>query len=78
MKWNDDRLKVGNRLSGYSIVPDEKYLQMWRVKSPDSRLSDMVNRTRAKDAAMAMFDRELRPDIRSSSKVSVGEGMTVR
>jgi hypothetical protein len=60
MEWHGDRLKVGNRLSGYSVVPDQKYPQMWRVKCPDGRLSDMVNRTRAKDAAMAMFDRDLR------------------
>jgi hypothetical protein len=60
MSWDGDRLKISNRLSGFSIVPDEKYPQMWRVKYPDGRLSDMVNRTRAKDAAMAMLDRELR------------------
>jgi len=59
-RWKDDRLYDGTRLSGYSIVPDEKYPSMWRVRSPDGTLSDMVNRTRAKDAALLMLDRDLR------------------
>jgi len=37
------------------VVPDNKYPTMWRVRSPDGALSDMVNRTRAKDAAMALL-----------------------
>jgi hypothetical protein len=65
-KWEGDRLKIEGRLSGYSIVPDEKYPQMWRVKHPNGRLSDMVNRIRAKDAAMAMLDRDLRQDSERS------------
>ena len=36
------------------VVPDEKYPGMWRVRSSDSRLSDMLNLTRAKDAAVTM------------------------
>jgi hypothetical protein len=35
------------------IVRDQKYPNMWRIEFPDGKLSDMVNRTRAKDAAMA-------------------------
>jgi hypothetical protein len=58
--WKGDRLYLSNRLSGYSIVPDERYPSMWRVRHPDGSLSDMINRTRAKDAAMAMLDRDLR------------------
>ena len=34
-----------------AIVPDGKYAGMWRVKLTDGSLSDMVNLTRAKDAA---------------------------
>jgi hypothetical protein len=33
------------------VVPDEKYPGMWRVGSPDGRLSDMAN---IKDAAVTM------------------------
>jgi hypothetical protein len=36
------------------VVPDERHPGMWRVRSPDGRLSDMVNLTRAKDAAATM------------------------
>ena len=46
------RLYVGNKFSGYSVVPDTKYPGiMWRVQNPDGSLSDMVNLSRAKDAA---------------------------
>lgn len=58
--WKGDRLYNGTRSSGYSVVPDEQYPTMWRVRSPDSSLSIMVNRTRAKDAAMSMLDRDMR------------------
>ena len=58
--WKCDRLYFGNRLSGYSVVQDEIYPAMWRVRRPDGSLSDLVSRTRAKDAAMTMLDRDLR------------------
>lgn len=60
MAWEGDLLRYGKRMSGYSIVPDGEWPKMWRVKRPDGSLSDMVNRARAKDAAMAMFDRDVR------------------
>lgn len=60
MGWREDRLTYHGRLSGYSVVQDATYPTMWRVRSPDGTLSDMVNRTRAKDAALAMLDRDLR------------------
>jgi hypothetical protein len=33
------------------VVRDETYPEMWRVQWPDGRLSDMVNLSRANDAA---------------------------
>lgn len=39
------------------VVPDARYPSMFRIKWPDGSLSDMVNLTRAKDAAMAMAER---------------------
>jgi hypothetical protein len=54
-------LYLGERLSGYEVVSDDKYPDvMWRVQRPDGSLSEMVNRTRAKDAALSMLDRDLR------------------
>jgi hypothetical protein len=32
-------------------VPDDTYPGMWRVRLPDGKLSDMLNPTRARDAA---------------------------
>jgi hypothetical protein len=59
MQWKGDRLYVGPRFSGYSIVPDGHYPQMWRVRRPDGSLSDMATRSRAKDAR-SLFDRDLK------------------
>ena len=36
------------------VVPDTVYPGMWRVRSPDGRLTDMANLTRAKDAAVCI------------------------
>jgi hypothetical protein len=46
-QWKGERLYLGSRLSGYSIVPDKHYPQMWRIRRPDGSLSDIVNRTRS-------------------------------
>jgi hypothetical protein len=37
-----------------SIEPDFKYPNMWRVRLPNGKLSDMVNQTRARDAARSL------------------------
>jgi hypothetical protein len=42
------------------IVPDGVYPGMYRVRLPDGTLSDMVNLTRARDAARALAERERR------------------
>jgi hypothetical protein len=36
------------------IVPDKTYPTMWRIELPDGRPTDMVNRARAKDAALSI------------------------
>ena len=40
-----------------TVVPDDRWPGMWRIASPDGRLSDMVNLSRAKDAAVAIAER---------------------
>ena len=50
--WKGDDLYYAHRKI-LRIVRDQKYSNMWRIEFPDGKLSDMVNRTRAKDAAMA-------------------------
>jgi hypothetical protein len=37
-----------------AIEPDSEWPGMWRVRLPDGHLSDMANRTRAKDAAQLL------------------------
>ena len=39
------------------LVRDAKYPEMWRVRMPDGTLSDMVNHTRAADAARVLQER---------------------
>jgi hypothetical protein len=40
-----------------TVVPDTRWPDMWRIAWPDGQLSDMVNLTRAKDAAVAIAER---------------------
>jgi hypothetical protein len=39
------------------VEPDSVYTGMWRIVWPDGRASDMVNLTRAKDAALLLCQR---------------------
>jgi hypothetical protein len=36
------------------VVPDATYPGMWRIRHSDGRLSDFVNLSRAKDAAISL------------------------
>jgi hypothetical protein len=48
-------LRIGRgQLGAVSIVPDTKWPNMYRLRFPDGRLSDMLNLTRAKDALKAV------------------------
>jgi len=38
------------------VVPDKTYPGMWRVLRPEGSLSDMVNKTRAKDVARGLAE----------------------
>lgn len=53
--WKGDRLYI-NRLALSEIYRDATYPEMWRVKLPEGGLSDMVNRTRAKEAAFTFLN----------------------
>jgi hypothetical protein len=46
------------------VVPDSRYPSMYRVKLPDGSISDMINLTRAKDAALSLADARLDGRIR--------------
>jgi hypothetical protein len=54
LHWNSNELFCqGSRKAILRIIPDAKYPAMWRVERPDGQLTDMVNHTRAKDAALS-------------------------
>ncbi len=54
-RWCGDELIIGSRVVA-KVVPDATCSGMWRVDLGDGRLSDMVNLSRAKDAAVALAD----------------------
>jgi hypothetical protein len=54
LSWRGNDLRRVGKTTVVSIVPDQTYAGMWRIAHPDGRLSDMVNRTRAKDAAVTI------------------------
>jgi len=49
---SEQRLYIGSRFTGFAVRPDTQWPSMWRVHGPDGRVSDIVNLTRAKDAAV--------------------------
>jgi hypothetical protein len=56
--WRGNDLLFRRRLVA-SVDPDSKYPNMWRVRLPSGHVSDMVNLTRAKDAAVCLALAEL-------------------
>jgi hypothetical protein len=52
LDWQGNNLcLIGRKTPIVSIEQDKTYPNMWRVRFPDGRLTDMVNLTRARDAA---------------------------
>jgi hypothetical protein len=45
------RARLQMDFGGFTVVPDPDWPMMYRVRKPDGRLTDMVNLTRARDAA---------------------------
>lgn len=55
------------------VIPDKNYLGMFRVQWPDKKISDMVNLSRANDAAQSFNASEERRDRgrRSGSRAAL-------
>jgi hypothetical protein len=51
------------------VVADAEWLGMWRIRTRDGRLSDMVNLARAKDAAK-LVARSENPSLHDVAKLS--------
>jgi len=65
LQWDAHTVRArGRKFPKLQIVPDATYPGMWRVQYPDGRLSDMVNKTRAKDAAKSILLAILNRDTR--------------
>ena len=47
---------------GFTVVPDKEWRGMYRVRKPDGRLTDMINLTRARDAARCFAEQEHRQE----------------
>jgi hypothetical protein len=75
--WYGDRLllRAGRRLLS-AIEPDAEWPGMWRVRLPDGRLSDMANRTRAKDAAQLVALATLNSAEGRQHNISAPQGFT--
>ena len=53
LEWRGDTLHRVRGRAIVRIVPDKTWPDMWRVRLPDGRLTDMVNESRARDAAIS-------------------------
>ena len=59
-------LYIGSKATGITVKPDDKYPSMFRIHWADRPPSDMVNLSRAKEAAMRWAAREHRSVTHSS------------
>ena len=53
LRWDGHRLRMRSGRLLATIVPDPDWDGMWRVRTPNGNVSDMVNLSRAKDAAQS-------------------------
>jgi hypothetical protein len=67
LHWDGNRLtRVGQcRAPAITLVPDPDYPDLWRVQLPDGTTTDLLNKTRARDAAKLIL-----PEILNSPKTA--------
>jgi hypothetical protein len=58
LNWNGRELRLGNRVMAM-IVPDADWPGMYRIIMPSGHITDVVNLSRAKDAAVTLALAEL-------------------
>ena len=54
LKWKDRELRLVTGRLLATVEPDTKWAGMYRVRLPDGHVTDMVNISRAKDAAISL------------------------
>jgi hypothetical protein len=52
---------------GYTVVPDLEWPAMYRVRRPDGSFTDMVNLTRARDAARHFAEQAYREELQQAA-----------
>ena len=83
LKWRDDGdglvLRHGRSVLLH-VVPDARWPGMWRIRRHDGRLSDMLNISRAKDAARSIALAELnrQETLVAAPPVRFGDGVAVQ
>jgi len=54
LKWKDRELRLVTGRLLATVEPDTRWAGMYRVRLPDGHVTDMVNISRAKDAAISL------------------------
>jgi len=54
LKWKDRELRLVTGRLLATVEPDTNWAGMYRVRLPDGHVTDMVNISRAKDAAISL------------------------
>jgi hypothetical protein len=54
LRWEGHRLRLLTGRLLATVEPDGHWAAMYRVRFPDGRLTDMVNISRARDAALCL------------------------
>jgi hypothetical protein len=54
LRWDGNNLRLGRGRVVATIAHDQNWPGMWRAKMLDRPISDMVNLSRAKDAAITL------------------------
>jgi hypothetical protein len=54
IRWEGHRLRLSTRRLLATVEPDSHWAGVYRVRLPNGHLTDMVNLTRAKDAAIVL------------------------
>jgi hypothetical protein len=75
--WKGNDLIFHGRVVA-SVVLDAKWPRLWRVGLPDGHTTDMVNLSRARDAARSLALKALAPGLVGASPIRLNEGAATR
>jgi hypothetical protein len=54
LRWDGNRLRLHSGRVLAVVEPDARWSGMWRVRLPNGSLTDLVNMSRARDAAVSL------------------------